>query len=323
MSCLVIEEGRPFQPTVTSDFDDDRTAVGSAAELAATVAEKSRTQRPWLVLVCARGSSDLGRMYPLEDRLVLGRAAECHVQLKGGGVSRNHASLERDADGTIHLVDLESRNGTFVNGVRVSRAVVRDGDKIQVGWSAIFKLTFQDELDEALQRRMFEVARRDPLTGATNGRGFSESLAREHAFAQRHGRVLSVLTFDVNHFKLVNDTHGHGAGDYVLKRIAEVVTATIRREDVLARLGGEEFAIVLRDIPSAGALECAERIRTTVERTAFEVGGARIAITVSIGVATVRPDGAAPPASAIELADGAMYEAKRGGRNRVCKAGQA
>jgi diguanylate cyclase (GGDEF)-like protein len=309
--------GRPFETSATKDDDDDRTAVGSAAELAATVAEKSKTQRPWLVVVRARGSGNLGQMHRLEERLVLGRATECDVQLDGGGVSRKHAMLERKADGTIEVVDLESRNGTFVNGVRVSRTTVHDGDKIQVGWSAVFKLAFQDELDETLQRGMLEAARRDALTRATNSRGFSEALTREHAFAQRHGRALSVLAFDVDHFKNINDTYGHAVGDYVLKRIVEVVTAAIRREDVLARTGGEEFVLLLRDIPLKGALECAERIRAIVQRTVFETSDASIPVTISVGVATLQPGDPATPAALVESADRAMYDAKRAGRNRV------
>jgi two-component system cell cycle response regulator len=201
--------------------------------------------------------------------------------------------------------------------VRVSRTTVHDGDKIQVGWSAVFKLAFQDELDETLQRGMLEAARRDALTRATNARGFSEALTREHAFAQRHGRALSVLAFDVDHFKQINDTHGHGAGDYVLKRLVEVVTAAIRREDVLARTGGEEFVVLLRDIPLKGALECAERIRATVQSTVFETSDVRLPVSISIGVATLQPGDPATPAALVEAADLAMYEAKRAGRNRV------
>jgi diguanylate cyclase (GGDEF)-like protein len=311
---------RPFEVTVTADDDPDRTAVGSAAELAATVAEKSRSQRPWLVTVRGRGSSHLGRMFCLEDRLVVGRSTECDVQLDGGGVSRRHTMLERKPDDSIEVVDLGSRNGTFVNGEKVERATVRDGDKIQVGWSVVFRLTFQDELDEGLQRSMFESARRDALTGATNTRGFNEALSREHSFATRHGRLFSLLAFDIDHFKRVNDTHGHAAGDFVLRRIVEIVTAAIRREDLLARLGGEEFVILLRDIPLSGAVECAERIRAAVERGAFDGAGGPIPVTISLGAATLDRARHTTPASLLESADRALYEAKRSGRNRVCKA---
>jgi diguanylate cyclase (GGDEF)-like protein len=311
---------RPFEPMPTADDDPDRTAVGSAAELAATVAEKSRSQRPWLVTVRGRGSSHLGRMFRLEDKLVLGRASECEVQLDGGGVSRRHAMLERKPDDSIEVVDLGSRNGTFVNGEKITRAMVRDGDKIQVGWTAVFRLTFQDELDEGMQRGMFESARRDALTGATNTRGFNEALARELSFAARHGRGFSVIALDIDHFKLVNDTHGHATGDGVLRRLVEIVTAAIRREDLLARLGGEEFVILLRDIPLSGAIECAERIRTAVERASFDASDGRVPVTISLGVATLDRALHATPAALLESADRALYEAKRSGRNRVCKA---
>lgn len=311
---------RPFEGTSTADDDSDRTAVGSAAELAATVALQSRSQRPWLVTVRGRGSSHVGRMFRLEKRLVLGRSSECDVQLDGDGVSRRHAMLERRPDESIELVDLGSRNGTFVNGERIDRATVRDGDKIQVGWTVVFKLAFQDELDESLQRSMFESARRDALTGATNSRGLNEVLSRELSFACRHGRVLSLLMLDLDHFKMVNDTQGHAAGDHVLKRLVEIMTATIRREDLVARRGGEEFVILLRDIPAPGALECAERIRSSVERSVFDAGHGPIPVTISIGVATLEGARHATPATLLDRADRALYEAKRSGRNRVCQA---
>ena len=137
----------------------------------------------------------------------------------------------------MQIVNLGSRNGTFVNGEPVSRETLRDGDKIQIGGTTILKFSYQDELDEALQRNLYESATRDPLTHAVNRRGFEEALAKEYAFARRHGRALSVLALDLDHFKRVNDTFGHPAGDYVLKRLADIITATIRVEDTFARTG--------------------------------------------------------------------------------------
>lgn len=301
-----------------SDDEEELTAVGSRDEIAAALGQKTKAQRPWLVVVS--GSSNIGKMYRLEHAIVLGRSAQCDVHIDQEGVSRKHALLERSADGAVQIVDLGSRNGTFVNGQAVSRETLRDGDKIQIGGTTILKLSYQDELDEALQRNLYESATRDPLTRAVNRRGFEEVLGKEFAFARRHARALSVLAFDVDHFKRVNDTHGHPGGDSVLRRLGEVVMEAIRREDLFARVGGEEFVVLLRDVDLDGSIECAERLRGAVERTTFDFNGVRIAVTVSVGVATLRAGVHANPAALLEAGDRALYEAKRGGRNRVCPA---
>ena len=301
---------------VASEDDLDLTAVGLRADVVG-YARKARAQRPWLVIVS--GSSGIGRTYRLEHRVVLGRSRECDVQVDETGVSRRHAAFEPRPDGSVDIVDLESRNGTFVNGAPVSRATLRDGDKIQIGDTTILKLSYQDELDEALQRNLYESATRDPLTRTVNKRGFEEAFAKEHAFARRHGSALSLLVIDADHFKRVNDTHGHAAGDHVLRRLAEIVGGAIRSEDMLARIGGEEFVVVLRDVGLDGAVVCAERVRSLVEGAAFEHDGARIPVTISVGVAALR--GADVTAAALLAdADHAVYEAKRAGRNRVAVA---
>jgi two-component system, cell cycle response regulator len=311
------KEGRGMA-LVDGDEDQDLTAVGSRAELAAALAKKARAQRPWLMIVS--GGDNIGKMYRLEHQLVLGRAPQCEVQLDQDGVSRNHARLELTPEGNVQVVDLGSRNGTFVNGEAVSRETLRDGDKIQIGGTTILKFSYQDELDEACQRNLYESATRDPLTHAINRRGFEEALTKEYAFARRHGRALSLLAFDVDHFKRVNDTHGHPVGDYVLRRLAEIVGGSIRSEDVFARIGGEEFVVLIRDVAMGGAIECAERLRCAVERTVFETGGVRIPVTVSIGVATLQSALHSSPKALVESADRALYEAKHTGRNCVCAA---
>ena len=305
----------------TFDDDDDemeQTAVGTRAEIAAAALKKSKSHRPWLIVVS--GSASIGKMYRLEHRVVLGRSPQCDVHIDQEGVSRRHAMLERTVEGAVQIVDLDSRNGTFVNGEPVSRETLRDGDKIQIGGTTILKFSYQDEFDEALQRNLYDSATRDPLTHAVNKRGFEESFSKEFAFARRHSRVLSLVALDVDHFKRVNDTFGHPAGDFVLRRLAEVVSACIRVEDVFARVGGEEFVILLRDIALADAYECAERLRRAVEQAEFETGGKRIPITISSGVATLQPTVHSSHAALLESANRALYQAKATGRNRVCTA---
>jgi len=302
----------------TDEDDLEQTQVGTRSQITAAIAQRAKAQRPWLVVVS--GGGNIGRMYRLEHRILLGRSPQCDVQIDQDGVSRRHAMLERTVEGSVQIVDLDSRNGTFVNGEPVSRETLRDGDKIQIGSTTILKFSYQDELDEALQRNLYESATRDPLTRAVNRRGFEEALAKEFAYARRHASPLSVVAFDVDHFKKVNDTHGHPGGDYVLRRLGEIVSASIRTEDVFARVGGEEFVIVLRGIATKEAVACAERLRAKVEATAFETEGKRIPVTISLGVATLAGGEHTTSKSLLEAADRALYQAKGSGRNRVCAA---
>lgn len=295
--------------------DLETTAVGSRAEIAA-LAQRATTRRPWLIVVS--GGRGIGKMYRLDRLLTLGRSTQCDVHIDQDGVSRRHAMIELTVEGAIQIVDLDSRNGTFVNGDPVSRETLRDGDRIQIGGTTIFKFSYQDELEEALQRNLYESATRDPLTHAVNRRGFEEALGRETAYALRHGASLSLLAFDVDHFKRINDGHGHPAGDQVLRRLAEIVSRSVRQEDLFARVGGEEFVVLLRGITVEDAVTCGERLRTAVESEVFECDGKRIPVTISVGVAGLSSGAEVGPEALHDAADRALYRAKNGGRNRVC-----
>ncbi len=298
------------------DDESDRTAIASRSELAARIASRGKNQRPWIVIVS--GAANVGKMYRLDGELVVGRGPSATVQVEEDGVSRMHAKIVLLPDGRAQVVDLESRNGTFVNGDRIKMATLSDGDKIQIGTTTILKFSYQDALDEALQENLYTSATRDPLTQLANKRTFAEVIDREIAYAARHGGRLSLIAFDVDHFKRINDTYGHPAGDYVLRRLAEVVSAGIRVEDVAARVGGEEFAVVLRDVPTGGAVDCAERLRRSVETTPFEPEKQRIAVTISLGVATLATPERGGAELLVKTADRYLYEAKQSGRNRVC-----
>jgi two-component system, cell cycle response regulator len=280
----------------------------------AALARGSSSERPWVVVVAGQGN--VGKMHRVVDQLIIGRSSDAGLHLPEEGVSRAHARLDLLPNGRTQVVDLGSRNGTFVNGERVDKQVLQDGDKIQIGKTTILKLSYLDATEEALQQNLYDSATRDPLTQLANRRAFTESLEREIAFAKRHSRPLALVAFDVDHFKLINDTFGHPAGDHVLRHLGEVVATFLRVEDVVARVGGEEFAALLRDVPLAGARDCAERLRRTVESTAFEHGGHRMRVTISLGVAML--DAAAPTGDAlVQAADRCLYAAKQAGRNRV------
>jgi two-component system cell cycle response regulator len=195
-------------------------------------------------------------------------------------------------------------------------SLLRDGDKVEIGATTILKFTYSDELEEAFHNRMYEAALRDGLTLAYNKRHFLERMSAELAYARRHRTPLTLLMLDIDHFKSVNDGHGHPAGDYVLATLARLVMTALRAEDVFARYGGEEFAVLCRGVTLDQAALLAERLRSTIEAAVFEYQRRRIPITTSIGVASLR-DPAGDATRLIADADGALYEAKRSGRNRV------
>ncbi len=292
-----------------------KTVDETTREHAPTVEPPPARGGPSPYVVVIAGPS-FGEMHRLPGpRCVLGRGDSATVRLVDDGISREHAALERDG-GKMILRDLASTNGTFCNGIRIDRRELADGDKISIGASTILKFTYQDQVDENYQKRLFESALRDGLTSTFNRRYFVDRLTAEMRFAYRHDKALALLFVDIDHFKKINDQHGHQAGDFVLAGVAREMIATIRSEDVLARYGGEEFAIICREIEKEGALALGERLRAVVAGAHFEFGGQAIAVTISVGATVVYKPQVAQPL--IAAADAAMYEAKRAGRNRVC-----
>ncbi len=288
----------------------DETTLESAPTV--EPAPPPRGPSPYLVVISGPSFGEMHRL--TGSRCVLGRGDSAAIRLLDDGISREHAAVERDG-GKMVLRDLGSTNGTFCNGVRVERRELADGDKISVGASTILKFTYQDHVDEHYQKRLFESALRDGLTSTFNRRYFVDRLNAEMRFAYRHDKALALLFVDIDHFKKINDTHGHQAGDFVLAAVAREMIAAIRSEDVLARYGGEEFAIICREIEKDGALALGERLRTAVAGAKYQFEGHLIPVTISVGVAVAHKPQAAQPL--IAAADAAMYDAKRAGRNRV------
>jgi two-component system, cell cycle response regulator len=288
---------------------EDKTVVGMDVTPAATSGRK----RAQLVVIAG---VTVGEMYDIKGTPVVGRGREADIRMQGDGISRKHVRLRVTGD-KVFLEDLGSTNGTFVNGERVTTRLLEDGDKIQVGTSTILKFSYHDEMDEDFQRQMFESASRDVLTQAYNKRFLLEQLQSEYAYAARHGTELSLLLFDIDHFKRINDTHGHPAGDYVLSQLARIVVPTIRTEDIFARYGGEEFVILSRTTNRAAAQIVAERVRKVIEQHEFVFEGKKIPVTVSLGIAAMPDRSIGSSEALVGVADKALYDAKRGGRNRV------
>jgi diguanylate cyclase (GGDEF)-like protein len=213
------------------------------------------------------------------------------------------------------LRDLGSTNGTYVNDELVDEYVLRDGDFIKIG-RCIFKFLSGNNIENAYHEEIYRLTTIDGLTQVFNKRYFIETLEREIGRAQRYRRDLSLIMFDIDNFKHINDTYGHLAGDYVLKQLAAVIKARIRREDILSRYGGEEFAIILPEIDAYNSLQFAEKIRRLIEKAMFRFEDTDIPVTISIGVASIKVD-LEDPNDFIRIADTNLYEAKAQGKNRV------
>jgi two-component system, cell cycle response regulator len=273
-----------------------------------------------LLLVLA--GPQFGDVFPLAPgkEHVIGRREDADVSIRDDGISRRHAAIRVEGEGAI-LRDLGSANGTFVDGVRVEEARLEDGSRVAIGGATTLKFAWADALEARWQMKLAESALQDPLTGLYNRRHFEERLSGELAAAQRHGRTVSLLLTDVDHFKAVNDVHGHLAGDEALKMLAFVLRGAVRKEDVLARYGGEEFVVIARETALSGGKALAERIRRAVERSRCAWQGHDLGLTVSIGVTVSVGLAEYVPGRTdrelVECADRALYLAKQAGRNQV------
>ena len=281
--------------------------------------DKSSARNAYLIVISGRS---VGRMYKLgasSGEISIGRTPDADVFIDDEGVSRRHAKITNSSEG-VRLIDLGSTNGTFANGQRVDSRVLQDGDRLQIGSTTILKFSYQDDIEEQFQKQLYDSATRDGLTGCFNKKHFAERLRTEFAFATRHDTYLSLVLFDIDHFKKVNDTYGHLAGDEVLRRLAAVVHKQLRTEDTFARYGGEEFAVILRETDDERGFIIAERIRRAVEAEHIEFDGQHIPVTISLGVATLRGNNYPSVREMVQSADEYLYRSKRSGRNRTdCK----
>jgi two-component system, cell cycle response regulator len=265
------------------------------------------------------GGENVGQVYPLDKpKMVIGRDDRVNIKIMDAGISRQHCSITSDGSGNYALADAGSKNGTFTNNERVETShKLSDGDKIQIGSQTIFKFSYQDEVETDYAKKMYDAALRDGLTGCFNRRYFDDRLRSEYSFALRHDVPLGLMLIDMDKFKAVNDTHGHPAGDHVLREFSSLVMQRIRTEDVFARYGGEEFALICRETDLAKSSILAERIRHDSATHQYEVSGQILNVTASIGVAALPHPEINSPENLIEAADQALYQAKERGRNCV------
>lgn len=269
-----------------------------------------------LVVIYDKEKSRQGRRHDLVGKVLrVGRESINDIVLDDVGVSRTHARIERRADGWV-LMDVGSTNGTLLNNQKLS--VIRslkNGDQLRFG-SVILKYLSGADIENAFHEEIYQLTILDNLTGLANRREFDDVLAREFARARRYGRRFSVLTLDVDYFKNVNDTYGHPRGDDVLMGIGRLIKGRLRANDLAARLGGEEFALILPETELAGAATVAEQLRAETEALVSASEGSEIKVTISIGCAELTPDDQ-DGLSLFRRSDEKLYEAKSAGRNRI------
>lgn len=295
---------------MASDKDRRETLVTSVSLIPNT----ARGEPGQACLVVIYGA-DLGKRIPLGDALECGRSLETDVPLDDESVSRRHARFAWN--GTDYVVsDLGSTNGTYVNDVLVSERALADDDQIKVGHT-IFKFLCSGNIEVSYHEEIYRLTTRDGLTQVHNRRAFDEALDKELSRGRRYARHLSVILFDIDHFKLINDSRGHLAGDAVLRQLAGAVATHVRREDFVSRVGGEEFTVLLPEVPIESARLVAEKLRLLIEKTEFRYEDQVIPVTASFGVAAAHPGESMEAAELYKAVDARLYVAKSTGRNRV------
>ena len=270
---------------------------------------------PALVVVYGE---QLGKAFYLQDtEQTVGRAGSCDILLPEDSVSRKHAKITI----TGHVVtafDLDSTNGLFVNGHRVQQAELEDGDRLHLG-ETVLKFLSRNNAESKFHEDIYRLMTVDDLTRAFNRPYFLESLKRELSRALRYERSLSLALLDIDQFKEINDTYGHPAGDEILLAFVKLVKRHIRQSDLLARYGGDEFAIILPEADASSALKFCEKLRALVAAYPFPHGKQRLTVTTSIGLQSyTHTDGEILAEQMVAAADKQLYDAKKAGRNRIC-----
>jgi diguanylate cyclase (GGDEF)-like protein len=271
-----------------------------------------------VILIAHPEAQRLGSRYRLSPGTVLeiGRSPLVGLSLpEVMSISRKHARL-RYAGPVVTVEDLGSTNGTFVNGHPIQgRTVLKSGDRFQTA-AVHFKFLHEQDVESAYHLAIYELVARDGLTEIFNKRKYEEEVQREFARAVRHHRPLSLILFDLDEFKQINDSYGHLCGDFVLKQVASLARDLTRPEEVLARVGGDEFAILAPETSIHGAETLALKLRDRIEGFEHRYGEVKIAVRCSFGVAELAAE-MINPQDLYQAADAALMVAKRSGRNRV------
>ncbi|MEJ2724513.1 MAG: GGDEF domain-containing protein [Deltaproteobacteria bacterium] len=315
LDSIQIERREPHMSSAVDEAIGNDTLVRESATLKLKL-EKARKSEACLVIIFGK---PLGKTFPLKSKTqVIGRGSECDISIIDRSLSRSHAEVFKKEGGRCYIKDLGSTNGTYLNDWKVipgKALTIKNGDFLKLG-NMIFKFISRGKLDSVFHEDMLNLATLDDLTGIPNRKSIMTALEEECSRAKVAKLPLSIVIFDLDGFKSINDRFGHGAGDLLLKETAKVAQGTIREHDFVGRFGGDEFMIILWDTSLSNAYTIAERIRSRIEKHAFLYEAKKISVTISIGVSTL--DGSIQSIKDLfNKADTAQYNAKRNGGNQV------
>lgn len=311
----------PIQPPLYEDFEDSDPPTLFASPLGEAL---PATQGEWALIRYV--GNPIGEVLPLRrPDLTVGRAPENDLCLSEVEVSRHHARIElvgqEGLPPVVLISDLGSTNGTYINGRRIltrsGPVSLQHGDVIRVGTHA-FKLKYLDEMEKSYHEAVLHQTTVDSLTGLSNRASVLGFLEKQSDLARRHRRPLALVICDLDHFKEVNDQHGHAVGDQVLSRFGQVALGRLRGSDHVGRIGGEEFLIVLPETEGREAIAVAEELRKALAEEELEGRdhGLTFRVTCCFGVAQLRAEDE-DAGSLLARADVALYRAKALGRDRV------
>ena len=255
---------------------------------------------------------NLGQRYVLhKEAFTIGRDSKSDVVLDTDNVSRNHARITLTGDRVV-FEDLGSTNGSLVNDAETRQCILANGDVIKVG-SVMLKFISSGNAEALYHEEIYRMTIQDGLTGVPNRRYFSDFLDRELARARRYQRPLALAMFDIDHFKRINDSYGHNAGDKALKIVGQMMQSYVRQSDCVFRIGGEEFVLLLSSTDVNSASRMVENMRKGIAASSFHFKGEPVRLTLSAGITETREGDSIE--SIYERADAALYKAKHSGRN--------
>lgn len=302
-----------------SNNQEDKTVIANVTSLLMEPTKKKGV--PSLVQY---SGTTLGKRYPLSSsNSKIGRSTDADITISEASVSRLHAEITQNDD-DIMIQDLGSANGTYINDQKVSnQTILKDQDMIRLG-AVLLKFFSGENIEGFVHDKIYRMATIDAGTQIFNKQYLLDALETEFKVSQSTGKPLSVIYYDLDFFKKVNDNYGHNAGDFVLKESAGITKKVIRKDDIQCRYGGEEFVIILPNTPLSAAHELAERIRVAIETFVFlldvELNGSKQTVkhqqTISVGVSQLTPQ-MKTIKDLLESADKKLYTSKQTGRNKV------
>ncbi len=306
-----------------ANHDDEVKDVSEKTSVVSSDTFKGRIQAadgaPPVVVILIGPPGYVGKQYPISSNdIVIGRSVETQVYIDDKSLSRSHAKFAV-VGAEVSIIDLGSTNKTIVNGNALpplAPCKLKNNDQIKTG-NVIFKFLEKGNIEALTNQTMYEKANRDALTGAHSKGSLLEKGPEAVKRSELLNEEMSVIIFDIDHFKKINDSYGHPAGDFVLKELGNIVSSKlIRSNDYFARYGGEEFVLILSGGTAKMVSEIAERIRQTIETHVFVYENKVIPVTISLGVVTKSTNDTDWP-EIFDRADKAMYTSKQAGRNRV------